>query len=69
MMGNYKVIERSPSYEEYRKLCISVGRDYMNFEVAQEALDNSIYSIVVIQNEEVVGMARIVGDGEMYFYF
>lgn len=33
MLEDYKVISRLPTYEEYRKLCVSVGWDYMNFEV------------------------------------
>ncbi|MGP7817910.1 GNAT family N-acetyltransferase [Niallia sp. 01092] len=69
MLEDYKVISRLPTYEEYRKLCVSVGWDYMNFEIAKEAIENSVFAVIVVYKEEVVGMARIVGDGKMYFYF
>ncbi|MUG85422.1 GNAT family N-acetyltransferase [Paenibacillus timonensis] len=36
----------------------------MNFEVADLSLSQSIFSVVVEQKGEVVGMGRIVGDGQ-----
>jgi GNAT superfamily N-acetyltransferase len=65
---NYQLIERSPSIDEYRNLCLSVGWVGMNFDVAEKAVSNSIYSIVAVYEDEIIGMARIVGDGQMYFY-
>jgi ribosomal protein S18 acetylase RimI-like enzyme len=68
MLENYKVVSRPPTYEEYLKLCFSVSWDDMNFKVAKEAIENSVFAVVAIYNDEVVGMGRIIGDGKMYFY-
>jgi ribosomal protein S18 acetylase RimI-like enzyme len=40
----------------------------MNFEVADTSLKHSIHCITVKDNEKIVGMGRIVGDGSIYFY-
>ncbi|WP_339821364.1 GNAT family N-acetyltransferase [Paenibacillus sp. FSL R7-0216] len=69
MSAKYTVIHRVPTLEEYTKLCTVVGwKEFMNFEVADLSLSQSIFSVVVEQKGEVVGMGRIVGDGQIYFY-
>lgn len=40
----------------------------MNFEVAEISLRNSLYCITVKENDQIIGMGRIVGDGAIYFY-
>ena len=40
----------------------------MNFDVADISLKNSIGCITVKDNEQMIGMGRIVGDGSIYFY-
>lgn len=37
-------------------------------EQAYKALENGIFSVVVVCNGKVVGMGRLVGDGVMYWY-
>lgn len=68
-MSEYKVLKRMPSIDEYINLCSAVGwKDYMNFEVAEESLNRSLFGVVVQHEDEIVGMGRIVGDGRIYFY-
>ncbi len=68
-MKNYKVENIFPTLEEYKYLCESVGwTNFMNFEVVETSLKNSIHCITVKDNEQIVGMGRIVGDGAIYFY-
>ncbi len=63
------VIARLPTNEEYEALCRAVGWcDDVNFAVAGAALANSLFSVVAKIDDEVVGMARVVGDGAMFFY-
>lgn len=64
----YQVIDRFPTSDEYVRLCSSVGWNNMNFSVAEKAIRQSVYATVVSYGDEVIGMARIVGDGVMYFY-
>ena len=68
-MKNYKFENNIPTLKEYKYLCESVGwTNYMNFDVADTSLRNSIHCITVKDNEQIVGMGRIVGDGAIYFY-
>ncbi|WP_433774796.1 GNAT family N-acetyltransferase [Bacillus wiedmannii] len=68
-MKKYEIKHNIPTLEEYKYLCDSVGwTDYMNFEVVETSLQNSIYCITVNDNNRIVGMGRIVGDGAIYFY-
>ncbi|WP_308530760.1 GNAT family N-acetyltransferase [uncultured Paenibacillus sp.] len=69
MSTEYTVIHRVPTLEEYIRLCTAVGwKEFMNFEVAEKSLRQSIFGVVVERNGEVIGMGRIVGDGQIYFY-
>lgn len=69
-MIEYEILQNiSPTLDEYIHLCSSVGwKDYMNFDVAETSLRNSLYSVVVKDKNEIIGMGRIVGDGAIYFY-
>lgn len=68
-MKTYEFKHNIPTLEEYKYLCDSVGwTNYMNFEVADTSLKNSIHCITVKDNEQMIGMGRIVGDGAIYFY-
>jgi ribosomal protein S18 acetylase RimI-like enzyme len=65
----YLIEERTPTVQEYRTICESVGWGaVINFDVAGEALRKSLYGLVVLSKGEAVGMGRIVGDGEIFFY-
>lgn len=68
MSFEYIIEERQPAFEEYYKLCLSVGWDSLNFDAAKQGIKNSVYAIVVMYGDEAVGMARVIGDGSMYFY-
>ncbi|WHY31003.1 GNAT family N-acetyltransferase [Bacillus wiedmannii] len=68
-MKTYEFKHDIPTLEEYKYLCDSVGwTNYMNFEVADTSLKNSIHCITVKDNEQIIGMGRIIGDGAIYFY-
>lgn len=68
-MKKYEIENKFPTFEEYKYLCDSVGwTNYMNFEVAETSISNSIHCITVKDDNQIVGMGRIVGDGAIYFY-
>lgn len=61
--------ERAPTCEEYEALCQAVGwGDNVNYAAAKAALANSLFHVVADVDGEIVGMARVVGDGAMFFY-
>ncbi|WP_019636519.1 GNAT family N-acetyltransferase [Paenibacillus fonticola] len=69
MNKDYLVIKRLPSIEEYIRICTSVGwKDFINFDVAEESLKKSLFGVIIKHIDEVIGMGRIVGDGQIYFY-
>jgi len=69
MTGMYRSIERAPTIEEYRSICEAVGwLRVINFDVVGVSLANSLYHVVALHDETVIGMARVVGDGALYFY-
>ncbi|WP_103106443.1 GNAT family N-acetyltransferase [Brevibacillus reuszeri] len=66
---SFEIIERTPTLEEFHQLCVSVGWEkMMNFNVINDSLENSLYSVVVLSKSKIIGMGRIIGDGYVYFY-
>ena len=69
MADPYRLIERPPTLAEYRTLIGAVGwAEWTNFDAADAALDRSLYHVVALHEGAVIGMARVVGDGAMFFY-
>ncbi len=56
-----KIDHHNPTLEEYKYLCESVGwTNYMNFEVVETSLRNSIHCVTVKDNEQIVGMGLFI---------
>ncbi|TVX93625.1 GNAT family N-acetyltransferase [Paenibacillus agilis] len=64
----YEIIERRPTVLEHKTLWEAVGWGNVNIDMTERSIDNSVYAVVVISDDQVVGMGRIVGDGAMYYY-
>jgi GNAT superfamily N-acetyltransferase len=66
---NVRLVERLPTVAEYETLIRAVGwAGNTNLEAAPAALRNTLYSVVAVEGDQAVGMARVVGDGAMAFY-
>ncbi|MEJ2696958.1 MAG: GNAT family N-acetyltransferase [Candidatus Sulfobium sp.] len=57
-----------PTVSEYTYLRDSVGWLKIDEQAAEIALSNSLFSVVALENNEIVGLGRIVGDGGIYYY-
>ncbi|MEA9389568.1 GNAT family N-acetyltransferase [Acerihabitans sp. TG2] len=57
-----------PSADEYNDLRIAVGWDLSTPEIITLALQNSLFTVTLRQAGQLVGMARVVGDGGLAFY-
>lgn len=67
-MKKIKLIHNALSVELYQRFHTLVGfRDYVAQDVAQ-ALAHSVYSVVAYEEDEPIGIARIVGDGRIVFF-
>ena len=64
-----EILHRSPTVDEYLELARSVGWEhYVSAETARVALSNSMFSVVAWSDAGVIGTARIIGDGALFFY-
>jgi len=69
MADLYRLMERPPTMAEYRSLISAVGwAEWTNVAAAAAALARSLYHVVALHEETMIGMARVVGDGAMFFY-
>ncbi len=59
---------RIPTISEYKEMRASVGWWKTDEEVTTVALSNSLFSVVAMENSNIVGIGRIIGDGGIYFY-
>lgn len=65
---NFKIEEKIASVEEYQNLRSKVGWHNHDINAVEDGLKASIFFVCVVVNEEIVGIGRVVGDGNIYFY-
>lgn len=63
-----KYIERTPSAFEFNFLTNSVGWGEREPHIVEEALKNTLYSLCVYDDENLVGFGRIIGDKTIFLY-
>jgi GNAT superfamily N-acetyltransferase len=64
----YRLVERAPTVDEYRRLRDSAGWGAMTEEALAAGLPRGLFACVVLHEDAVVACGRVVGDGGMYFY-
>jgi len=62
------IVEQLPSAAQYYRLREAVGWRLHTAEVIERALTNTLYSVCTFVDGELVGMARVIGDGGMAYY-
>lgn len=67
-MVEYKLLENELKVEDFIRLKVSAGFRERSVELVEKALENNLYDVVAVADEEVIGMGRLVGDGVMYWY-
>ena len=63
-----KLEYRTPTVSEYNKLRSLVGWWETDEAATETALRNSLFGIVALEQDAVVGFGRIIGDGGLYFH-
>lgn len=58
--------ENALNYEDYCTLRKSVDWQLFSENQMQQAVDNSLYTVSVVEGEQMVGMGRLIGDGMYY---
>lgn len=65
-MKDLKVAESFPTNDEFNELFASVGWGSREDEKINKHRECSCYAVKVYDDNEIVGMARVVGDGSYY---
>jgi len=63
-----KYIERKPTVDEFNFLTDSVGWGRRENKIIEEALNNTLYSLCVYDDDKLIGHARIIGDGAIFLH-
>jgi len=63
-----RYIEEAPRIKDYNNLISAVGWGEYKKEIMEKAFRNSLYFISAYDEEKLIGMARIVGDGVIFTY-
>ena len=63
-----KILENVLTAADFIKLYESAGWGKKCEDIVQVSLENSYVTFAVIEEENVIGMARLLGDGGMAFY-
>ena len=68
MMKNFIFEEASPSVRDYLTLRALVGWSTVSGDAVERSLANSLYSICVYHETQLIGYGRVIGDDGIYFY-
>jgi len=61
------IVERKPTVVEYESIVASVGFRSHDHAAVEIALANTVFAVCAVEEQEVVGVGRIVGDGAISF--
>ncbi len=64
----YKIVQRVPEVAEFQLLREVLGYEMVPDEVVERALDRSLFAVCAERDSLLVGCARVVGDGGIYFF-
>jgi predicted N-acetyltransferase YhbS len=67
MDPGYKLISGVPSIEDYCRLRVSAGLSPKSPEAAAAGLPNTLFGVVVLKDNKVIGMGRVIGDGGLFY--
>jgi GNAT superfamily N-acetyltransferase len=67
-MAALKLIEERPAPEEYAALRCLMGWGEIDDETARASVAAAVFSVCLREGDRLLGLARVVGDGVLYFY-
>jgi len=67
-MENYTITEKLPTPTEYNDLRVAVGWGAYPENIIQRSLPHSLYCVCAYVEDQIVGMARVIGDGGLVYY-
>lgn len=67
-MKECMILEQLPGPADYNRLRQAVGWGIYQEAVIEQFLPNSLYCVCALIESEIVGMARVIGDGGLVYY-
>ena len=58
---------RTPTVEEYIDICTSSGLILPHTDLIPEGLSRSLYGVCAVHAKYAIGLARVIGDGAIFF--
>jgi GNAT superfamily N-acetyltransferase len=66
-LQNVELLHRFPDVDDYLRLRKLSGLSAKSPEAAAKGLGNTLYGVSLIQDGEMIGMGRVIGDGGCFF--
>ena len=63
------IVHRKPSVAEFESVVASVGFRGHDHAAVEIALANTLFSVCAVEEQQVVGIGRVVGDGVQSVFF
>ncbi len=60
--------ENKISVQEFNYLTEEVGWGIRDVKIVEEALNNSLYSVSIFDDDKIIGYGRIIGDKTIFLY-
>jgi len=67
-MSNPFIVEEVPSAAEFIELRRIMGSPEVDEETATKTVNNALFTVCLRDENRLLGLARAVGDGVLYFY-
>lgn len=64
----YNIKENTNNVEEFNYLYDEVGWGHYSKEISKKALENSLYSVSIYDEDKIIGFGRIIGDKICFLY-
>lgn len=64
----YYLKENELTAKDFIRLKVATEFRDRPIEQVEKALENNLFDVIAVCNDEVIGMGRLVGDGVMYWY-
>ena len=58
-----KIVTEPIPIDTYRSMRVKCGLSVKSVEAAEIGLKNSLFSVMILEDEEVIAMGRVIGDG------
>ncbi len=63
-----KIVENKISVDDFNYLTDKVGWGTRDTEIVEEALNNTLFSVSIYDDNKIIGYGRIIGDKTIFLY-